>query len=246
MSPTRNSRQSIDSDGRCRSNETLSRGAVRRLLGPVERCFAIVPYIVSAAPVCYGVMRAGIHATIAGVITGLMLTTTDRARDSGASPARRLEPRLHPWVACAIMPLFALASAGVDLRAVNKSSAPDVAFGIVAGLLLGKLTGVVGFSLVAVRLGIAALPREVTFRCLVVLGLVAGIGFTMALFVARLAFQEQPHLYGVAQLAILSASGLAALATLLVGRNVLPSSGTRMPAPAPVGGGPGTLEREPR
>ena len=121
------------------------------------------------------------------------------------------------------MPLFALANAGVDLSTVHAGAAPGVALGIAGGLVVGKLVGVVGFSVIAVKLGLAVRPSGVTPTSLVVLGLVAGIGFTMALFIAGLAFAQRPDLYATAQLAVLSASAFAAVATLAVGRALLPA-----------------------
>jgi NhaA family Na+:H+ antiporter len=103
------------------------------------------------------------------------------------SPLPRLERVLHPWVAFAVVPLFALANAGVDLGAGAADASP-VTLGVALGLLVGKPVGIVGFSMLAIRFGGARLPRGVTPRHIVGAGFLAGIGFTMSLFIATLAF----------------------------------------------------------
>lgn len=149
------------------------------------------------------------------------LRRIDLARREAMSPAASLIETLHPWVAFGVMPLFALANAGVVLHGAALEDAPgSVAIAVSAGLLLGKPLGVLLASLAAVRLRIAALPTGVTTRHLVVLGIVAGIGFTMSLFIAQLAFTEGP-LLSAAKLAVLAASGVAATLALVTGRGVL-------------------------
>jgi NhaA family Na+:H+ antiporter len=113
------------------------------------------------------------------------------ARES-VSPVERLENALHPWVAFVIMPLFALANAGV---AVNANAAGDpVALAVVAGLVLGKPIGIVGFSYLAVQTGLARRPTGVNWKHLTAAGCLGGIGFTMSLFIAGLAFPPpNPH-----------------------------------------------------
>lgn len=151
------------------------------------------------------------------------LTNLRRAQREVLSPVERVEHALHPWVAFGIMPVFALANAGVDLGGVGLSAAPMVAIGIVAGLIVGKLVGIVVASAIAVRLGIATLPRGTTWRGIAIVGLVAGIGFTMALFVAELAFAGSP-LHGVAKVGVLLASAGAAAGALVLGRLLLPTT----------------------
>lgn len=138
------------------------------------------------------------------------------------SPAESLIESLHPWVAFVIMPLFALANAGVAVSGGLPSGAPRVAMiGAAAGLFFGKPLGVVAASLLTVRLGVASLPRGLSFRHVLVLGCVAGIGFTMALFVGQLAFSDESSLAAV-KLGVLMASGAAAALSLLLGRILLP------------------------
>lgn len=125
------------------------------------------------------------------------------------TPLQRLEHEMHPWVLFVVMPLFALANAGVSLRGDLASVYTDpVALGIIAGLVIGKPLGVVSFSWLAVRTGIATLPTSVSWRWIAGLAFLAGIGFTMSLFISGLAFVDQERLR-VAKLAILSASVVA-------------------------------------
>lgn len=220
-------------------------------------------YVLPGFVVWLGVLRAGVHPTIAGVILGLLtparawfgpegfaevlrdvsaraedqaregapadhlrpsLDEVAQARREALSPVTRLQALLHPWVAFGIMPLFALANAGVTLEGFANAAADEtsvrLALGVVLGLTLGKPLGIVLGGLVALRLRIATLPRGVTLRGLTLVGIVAGIGFTMALFIAELAFGEAPIL-GVTKLAVLVASGLAAIAALVLGATVL-------------------------
>jgi len=127
------------------------------------------------------------------------------------SPLLRLEQTLHGSVAFGIMPLFALANAGVALRLTNlgTSESGNVALGIALGLLLGKPLGITCFAWIAVRLGIASLPDGGTWRLIAGAGVLAGVGFTMSLFIAGLAFAAEPDLLVAAKLGILGASLIA-------------------------------------
>jgi len=144
------------------------------------------------------------------------------ARES-RSPLERLETALHPWVGFVIMPVFALANAGVAFRLAN--IADPVALAVNAGLVLGKPVGIVGFSYLAVRLGLAALPSGVNWRMLVAAGCLGGIGFTMSLFVAGLAFPERPDLLDAGKVGILTGSLTSAIlgsAVLVLGLRANP------------------------
>jgi NhaA family Na+:H+ antiporter len=145
------------------------------------------------------------------------LREIDVARREAVSPAERLIHALHPWVAYGIMPAFALVNAGVtvDVSALD-GTAMQAASGVFIALLIGKPLGVVSASLLAVKLNVASLPRGIATRELLVLGLAAGIGFTMALFIAQLAFQDAT-LLSAAKLGILAASCIAALLAVLAG-----------------------------
>lgn len=171
-----------------------------------------------------GTYAAGIHPTLAGVVLGLL--TPVRAWREPVSPAEGLIDALHPWVAFVIMPVFALANAGVRLgggaEGGGATSWPVVA-AVVVGLAVGKPLGVVGLTWVALRAKFCTLPAGLGLRHLGVLGAVAGIGFTMAIFVAGLALDDAAHLAS-AKVGVLLASGLAAAVTLVGGRFGLPAT----------------------
>ena len=151
----------------------------------------------------------------AGLLASLDLI--NQARQEAVSPVERLIHALHPWVAFGVMPIFALANAGVVVGGANFSGDYLWLFlGIVAGLALGKPLGIAAAALGASRVGIAKRSEEMTRSGVVLVGLVGGIGFTMSLFIAQLAFPPGP-LLDTAKLAILVGSGAAILAGLSIG-----------------------------
>jgi Na+:H+ antiporter, NhaA family len=162
-----------------------------------------VHLLVLAAPavlIWLGLAHAHVHPTLAGVILGMLVP---------AEPERatRVEQALHPWVAFGVMPLFALANAGIDLRSPLANTSVLVA--VAAGLVVGKTLGITGATALAVRLGIAKLPQGASWHGIVLVAAVAGIGFTMSLFVAGLAFGDRPDLEAAARLGMLVGSALA-------------------------------------
>ena len=159
-----------------------------------------------------GLWRAGIHPAVAGVVVGMLTPVADAAR---------LEQILRPWTSLAIMPVFALANAGVSLDgfAIDRIFA-----GAALGLLLGKPIGIVLASALAVRLGLARLPAGLRWREVGLLGLVAGVGFTMSIFIAGIAFPTSTALAS-AKLGVLAGSLASGSLAVLVSR-------LRIPAPA--------------
>ena len=150
------------------------------------------------------------------------LHKVDLARREAMSPAESLIETLHPWVAFGIMPVFALANAGVAVSAGSLDATSwSVVAGVSIGLVVGKPVGVLVVSWLTLRLGIGTLPRGMTARHLLVLGVVAGIGFTMALFISQLAFAGNAKLLAAAKLGVLGASGAAAVLGLVLGRILL-------------------------
>ncbi len=148
------------------------------------------------------------------------LHSLETAVHQAETPLQRLEHVMHPWVLFVIMPLFALANAGVSLSGDLASTFIDpVALGIIAGLVLGKPIGIVGVSWLAVRMGVATLPSGVSWRWITGLACLAGIGFTMSLFIAGLAFVDEDQLK-TAKLAILSASLVAGVGGWLMLRQL--------------------------
>ncbi|HEY7373041.1 MAG TPA: Na+/H+ antiporter NhaA [Polyangia bacterium] len=179
-------------------------------------------YLPPAVLLWAGTYASGVHPTIAGVVLGICTPVAGRADQQAPSPADRLLRALHGPVAFAIMPAFALANAGVDFSGVELGRGGAAALaGVIVGLAAGKPIGILAASWLAVRSGVAALPSGVRWSGVLVVGLVAGIGFTMALFIATLAFPAGP-LLGVAKLGILLASGIAAVIGVTAGRCLLP------------------------
>lgn len=133
------------------------------------------------------VLNSGVHATLAGVVLAFAIPL--RLKDTDRSPLRELEHGLHPWVAYAILPLFAFANAGVSLQGSSLGTLfQGIPFGVALGLFAGKQVGVFGFSWLAVKLGFATLPRRTTWLQLYGVSMLCGIGFTMSLFISSLAF----------------------------------------------------------
>jgi len=161
------------------------------------------------------------------------------AQREAIAPAVRLERALHGLVAFGIMPVFALANAGVRLGGIEFGGPGfwPVLAGVGIGLVVGKPLGVMLASWLAVRLRLCSLPSGLTWSGVLVLGAVAGIGFTMAIFIAELAFTD-PVLLGVAKLGVLGATAVAAIVGLTVGRIALPS-----PVPAAEEGSDSDVEK---
>ena len=193
---------------------------------------ALTPYLLLGAVVWFCVLKSGMHATLAGVVTGLLIphrragNAADKDGSGSHSPLEYLEHALHPWVAYAILPLFAFANAGLDLRGVQLADVlAPVPLGIMLGLLLGKPLGVAGAALIARMFGLR-FPEGMDVKSVIGLGLLCGIGFTMSLFIASLAYSETPALDDASVLGILAASLVAALAGWLWLRITLPKAAT--------------------
>jgi NhaA family Na+:H+ antiporter len=164
----------------------------------------------------YALFRSGIHATIAGVILGLTIPARPDVDDL-ESPLARFIHACHPWVAFAIMPLFALANSGVTFRGKSADELTgSVAAGVALGLALGKPLGITAATALAVRSGIADRPGEAGWLRIVGVSTVAGIGFTVALFIADLAYPEAAALLDQAKIGILGGSLLAGIGGVLL------------------------------
>ncbi|HEV2157638.1 Na+/H+ antiporter NhaA [Bradyrhizobium sp.] len=162
-------------------------------------------YIAPAFIVWAGFLMAGVHPTLAGVVLGL-ITPVRSLRPEIAPPVVRVETALHPWVAYAIMPLFALANAGVSFKGLELASgAQFVTLGVGLALCAGKPIGVIGATWLAVRTGWCRLAPGVTWGGVGLIGLLAGIGFTMSIFIAMLAFTDD-KLLDAAKLGVLLGS----------------------------------------
>jgi NhaA family Na+:H+ antiporter len=195
-------------------------GVVLGLVTPVRAWFGPGGFVAGAGPELERLATAE-PGSLSPREVAAALRGIDAARREAVSPAQGLIDLLHPWVAFGIMPVFALANAGVTVPGGSLDpSSWHVASGVVLGLVAGKPIGVLAACGLAVALRIGSLPAGIGLRHLVVLGVVAGVGFTMALFIAGLAFGEGPFL-DAAKLGVLSASAVAALLGLALGRLLL-------------------------
>lgn len=174
------------------------------------------PYLVIGLILWVCVLKSGVHATLAGVALALCIPL--RTKHAETSPLLSLEHALHPWVAYAILPLFAFANAGVSLAGVTlESFTHPVPMGIALGLLVGKTVGVFGLTWIAVKLRLAALPAEANWGQVLGVAILCGIGFTMSLFVGSLAFVPGSSDYaGMDRMGILTGSFFAAVVGYLI------------------------------
>jgi NhaA family Na+:H+ antiporter len=168
---------------------------------------AIWPYVVIGVVVWVATLESGVHATIAGVVLGLMTPAGDVG---GRDVLATLEHRLHPWSAFVVVPLFALANAGVDFGGGLLSEAASTAlpWAIALGLVVGKIVGISAAVWIALRTGLGRLPEGVGALHVPAVAAVAGIGFTVSLFIADLAYDD-PSLTETAKVGIFAGSLLA-------------------------------------
>ncbi|GAB1514946.1 Na+/H+ antiporter NhaA [Actinophytocola sp. KF-1] len=183
-------------------------------------------YVPVAVATWIAVHSCGVHATIAGVALAL-LTRVRTDPDEDESPCLRLEHRLQPWSAGLAVPVFALFAAGIPVSGdvLGSLFTDRVALAVIVGLVVGKLVGIVGFSLLAVRLRVARLPSELGKRDLVAVAMLGGVGFTVSLLIADLALDgpDMELAKGAVLVASMAASLLAAV--LLVRRSRAHSAG---------------------
>jgi NhaA family Na+:H+ antiporter len=199
---------------------------------------SLLPYVVLGIGVWLLVHESALHATLAGVVLGLLAPTrpfrhpdmvdADKLADvstvrtaqetvvlarESVSVVEWLEYRLHPWSSYVIVPVFALANAGVVISSdsIADAAASPVTHGIVVGLVVGKAVGIFGFTWLACRVGVGVLPDGVRWPHVAGIAVLGGIGFTVSLFVTNLAFHTSPALATDAKLGVLTASVVAAL-----------------------------------
>ncbi|WP_281285872.1 Na+/H+ antiporter NhaA [Nocardioides humi] len=228
------------------------------------RVWAIPVYAVLGVAAWFALLQSGVHATLAGVAAGLLTPAVALLRPEVATSAaveslrdrtldadeldrlrfltaesvpvvERLQARLHPLSSYVVLPVFALANAGVALGdgVLGEALRSQVVLGIGAGLVLGKPLGIALACLLAVRLGLARMPAGTSWSQLIGVGAVAGIGFTVSLFIAGLSFPDSPLLTAEAKVGILVASAVAAV----VGVLMLLAAGRRRPGEEPASGG---------
>ena len=169
-----------------------------------------LPYLILGLILWFFTYQSGVHATISGVLLATVIP--HRKKNEEYSLLTKIEHNISSYVAFGIMPLFALANAGVSLDGINlESLLSPVPLGIVLGLFVGKQIGVFLFSIIAIKLKIAQMPNNANWMSFYGVGILAGIGFTMSLFIGNLAFVENiEHIDGV-KIGVLTGSLLSAL-----------------------------------
>lgn len=181
-------------------------------------------YVLLGIVLWVAVLKSGVHATLAGVLIAFCIPIRDA---DGRSPLKELEHDLHTPVAFVILPVFAFANAGLSLANMSMSELlHPVTFGVIVGLFVGKPVGILLFVGIAVLVGMARLPRNVTWLQLTGVSFACGIGFTMSLFIAGLAFEHGSGEYFQGdRLGILAGSVLSAIAAFVVLQLALPRIG---------------------
>ena len=165
-------------------------GVLIMVLFALNRLNVIRPavYFLVAFFLWLAILKSGVHATLAGVVVAMFIPLNTR---DGSSPAQQLEHSLHPWVAFGVLPIFAFANAGVTLSGLSPGDVVQtVPLGIMIGLFAGKQIGIFVMCWLPVKLGLAARPEGASWRQLYAIAILCGIGFTMSLFIASLAFAE--------------------------------------------------------
>lgn len=182
---------------------------------------SMTPYLIVGIFMWVCVLKSGVHATLAGVV--IALTIPLNAKDGEKALLLRVEHALHPWVAFLILPIFAFANAGVSLQGISLTDIADpLPLGIAVGLFAGKQIGVFGATWLGCKLGVARLPKGVTWVHVYGVACLTGVGFTMSLFIGSLAFAS-PEAMNTVRLGVISGSILAGL----LGYTVLRMNSTR-------------------
>lgn len=178
-------------------------------------------YMIVGAVLWVAVLKSGVHATLAGVVLGFMIPYKGKRY---SSPLKHLEHKLHGWCVYFILPLFAFANAGVSLTGLTLGSLTSaVPLGVMLGLCVGKPIGITLISYLALKLKLAKLPEGTNFGQIMAVSVLCGIGFTMSMFIASLAFSADAHHYDtLSRLGILCGSTIAAVSGYLILRATLP------------------------
>ena len=193
------------------------------------RVTSMIVYSLFAFTLWFSLYKTGVHPTLAGVILGLLTpniareqTNLDDIEDGSVSVIEWLEHKFHPVSTFIVVPVFAFANTGVviTIESIKTASQSLIAWGIFFGLVIGKPLGVLFASLLAKRINVADLPEGVTKSSLVATGSAAGIGFTVAIFIANLAFKDS-QTQDIAVLAVIVASVVSALLSLVLFKTII-------------------------
>lgn len=177
----------------------------------------LAPYILFGVILWVAVLQSGVHATLAGVVTALFIPMSC-LKDPEYSPCVHIQHALHPWVAFAILPMFAFANAGVPFEGMGLHSLNDpLTLGIIVGLTLGKQLGIFTMLVLTIKSGLSPMPRDVTWLQLYAVSVLCGIGFTMSLFIGSLAFETDDAQASI-RLGVLVASLISAVLGYLIMR----------------------------
>ncbi len=187
---------------------------ILNLLGVVKKA----AYFIVGLVLWVSVLKSGVHATLSGVLLAFTIPLKVKDKEQQViSPLKEIEHSLHFWVAFFILPLFAFVNAGVNMTQISINQMfGTVPLGIILGLFTGKQLGVFGFSWIAIKLNIAALPENSTWQQLYGVAILTGIGFTMSLFITSLAFENDSIFQYTDKLAILIGSLLSGVVGYLV------------------------------
>jgi NhaA family Na+:H+ antiporter len=171
----------------------------------------IAPYALTGLFIWVCVVKSGVHATLAGVITAFAIPLVGTVPGSSVSPAEHLQDELHAWVNFGVLPAFAFANAGVSLAGVTLANLlSPITLGIAAGLFVGKPLGVFSFTWAAIRAGLGRSPDGTSWLQLFGAAILAGVGFTMSLFIGLLAFPEPDNAAAI-RIGVLSGSLVSAI-----------------------------------
>lgn len=194
----------------------------------------ITPYALIGVFIWACVLKSGVHATLAGVVTALAIPL--HAKDpNNSSPLHRAEHGLHIWVAFLILPLFAFANAGVSLAGITIDDVlAPLPLGIALGLFVGKQVGVFAFSWVAVKIGLAKLPKGANWMQIYGIACLTGVGFTMSLFIGTLAFDGDEMLNAVRLGVLMGSIASGVLGYTLLRLSCGPSKTTSEDTPATI------------
>jgi len=189
--------------------------AILVLLNRALRVMSLAPYLIGGALMWFFMFRSGVHATIAGVLLAFAIPFSAKAEDE-KSPSYRMEHFLHKPVALLILPVFALANTGIVIAPGWQHELLSLSsLGIITGLIIGKPLGITLASYAAIVTGLSRLPEGVSWRGILGAGLLGGIGFTMSIFIANLAFAGRHDLINASIMAILVASLVSAAVGIL-------------------------------
>lgn len=191
-----------------------------------KRVTNLFPYLFAGFFLWLCVLNSGVHATLAGIVLAMTIPLDNSKKDSRYSPLRWLEKKLHPVVAFYVLPIFAFANAGVSFQGLDWSDwLSPVPMGIALGLFVGKQIGIWGASIFAVRCRLCALPGDLNLLGLYGLSVVAGVGFTMSLFIGSLAFHSAVPFSAYVRMGVIAGSLISGLGGYWILRLAYPKNG---------------------